>query len=196
MQTFARYLLPATLLSGCLLLVMPTRCGLSSETKPAHPIICRPPANKECSEASTHAEHRHRHRHRHRDPSRRVQRMTCMAQTHPHSRVSTPRRLSSQTQVAVCEINKHTPPLISRARFLHRIPHYRAAMAGRNSKTADDDTLYKHQVVGTLFGLAMLSLDDWRKQCLRRRWCFQTRLDCAVRPCGGHTRLLRLLLPG
>jgi hypothetical protein len=53
MQTFARYLLPATLLSGCLLLVMPTRCGLSSETKPAHPIICRPPANKECSEAST-----------------------------------------------------------------------------------------------------------------------------------------------
>jgi hypothetical protein len=29
------------------------------------------------------------HRHRHRDPSRRVQRMTCMAQTHPHSRVST-----------------------------------------------------------------------------------------------------------
>jgi hypothetical protein len=136
------------------------------------------------------------HRHRHRDPSRRVQRMTCMAQTHPHSRVSTPRRLSSQTQVAVCEINKHTPPLISRARFLHRIPHYRAAMAGRNSKTADDDTLYKHQVVGTLFGLAMLSLDDWRKQCLRRRWCFQTRLDCAVRPCGGHTRLLRLLLPG
>lgn len=116
----------------------------------------------------------HRHRHRHRDPSRRVQRMTCMAQTHLHPHVSTPRRLSSQTQVAVCERSTSTRHYLSHARFLHRIPHYRAAMAGRNSKTADDDTSYKRRVVGTLFGLAIPSLDDTRKQCLRRRWCFQT----------------------
>lgn len=128
--------------SGCLLLMNADtlRSVLRDETCTSK-VICRPPANKECSEGFDAAQHRHRHR----DPSRRVQRMTCMAQTHLHPHVSTPRRLSSQTQVAMCERTTSTRHYLSHARFLHRIPHYRAAMAGRNSKTADDDTLYKRR---------------------------------------------------
>jgi len=80
MQTFASNAAAAQRLllivnagdTRCLLncTVCPPRRNLQINNLPQSP----PPANKECSEASTHAEHRHRHR----DPSGRVQRMTCM----------------------------------------------------------------------------------------------------------------------
>jgi hypothetical protein len=126
---------------------------LSAANECRHVAVCPPRRNlhiqgnlpPSCKQRMLRGFDAAQHRHRHRDPSRRVQRMTCMAQTHLHLHVSTPRRLSSQTQVAMCERTTSTRHYLSHARFLHRIPHYRAAMAGRNSKTADDDTLYKRR---------------------------------------------------
>lgn len=131
-----------------------------------------PPANKECSEGAQAPGTGTRGPLKAR-PANDLHGLRCISTR----TVSTPRRLASQTHVAACERSTSTYQLlISRSPFLHCIPHHRAGNGSREKQRQQLTTMGRTSVVVFLRALSWTTTRA-NMSCLRRRWCFQTRLE-------------------